>query len=887
MSRFKRFCFILVAVIAFVIVLFNALFLTDNRISNIADIYYSSAAQSIVTVYEESEIVMHRVDESGNVTSTISMPRTEGGLYVTILDTLIDDDGFAYVLKQTTNTDENPTQTLEVYNLENWMFKHVTTHEFTEASDVNYRWLSMDGSIFLSGTNGAQNIVTRESYDAEQLRAKLPLEPKYTRTYQIDADEGIYEIEPYGEDLLFIAKSGKLFLATEGAQEPTEVYPARELDRVMYPMFVDVQDDTVIIGEQESGDILTLDPQTTETAVVKRGTEPFTGNISYTPVHLLAMSMEDVSNFMAVAKNNSSGFFEILVSTAGQTKLVRTLDGGFFEILIGIVLQLIIAEIVAFLLVALLFAFAGLVKNSKTIIAKLTLTSLPLLIVALVLFGVFSYYSNKLSVLQSSEKQVQDEGNLLAALFGAEIFNEMEYPYDYTTDAYDYLLGQIGTRTTYTRTAYFERETLFTGVDFDAPLFYPFEIGMNTDSTELFMRAVETGVAQTGLINDENGIRFSCVTPIGGISGGTIYLIETGTLYSGIEASANTFLLIYIGVAALFLLALMLSLHRIFKGVIDPIGKIKAALEEFSHGNTAVRLEVDSSDELSDIVKVFNNMASDIDLKMYDLQKASKTYYRFIPQKVFALLGKQSLDDIKLGNSTEAVYNTLTVSLSVNAAASTSALQDITNECFNIISETCERQGATLVVDSVNLRRLQIVCPEGANSAVDIALSSLSRIDGVNAKVPMQSRVKALFVVHKTRVYYGICGDEDHFIPSIISKELDYIAENEELFREFATRLIVTSAAFEGVEKDNYFYRFIGNLGDDAKSDYALYDFYDASSTGETHLINETKATFDKAMQLYTDKRYYEAKSLFAVVLRENQYDNVARYYIFKCERNI
>ncbi len=887
MRRFSSPKHITVAVIIAVFMIINALVMAGQKIENIADISYSSVSGGVVAVYDDNDITINRLNENGTVTDTITISRQQGGEYVEILDMLVDDEGYLYLLTQRDDGNSNPLQELVVYNFDRFIFKHVQTHKFDAASDITYRWLSLDGSLFISGTNATQTLITRESYDKEILWENYLLEPKFTRSYKIDAKEGIYDTVPYGEDILYIAKSGKLFMASEGSNEPTEIYPARELDRVMYPMYVDVSDENIVIGEQESGDIISLDASSGETSILKRGTEPFSGNSSHTPVDILAMSMEDLTNFIAVTVNEDDSGYAVLITTEGATVEVNKLSNGIISNFFSFVFSLVILIVVAFAIMWGISSFIQQIKDSKTILAKLSLTTIPFLMITLALFGAFSYYSNKLTVVESSEKQVVDEGNLLAALFGAEIFDEMEYPYDYTTDAYSYLIGQISTRATYTRTAYYEREALFTGVDFDVPLFYPFEIGMSVDASKLYMDAVRTGVAQTGIINDKNGVRLSCVTPVGGISGGTVYLIETGIPYYTIDESSNSFLVVYVVVAILFLVVIAISLNKIFKGVISPIGKIQYGLEEFSRGNTAIRIETQSSDELSDIVKVFNKMASDIDLKMYDLQAASETYYRFIPQKVFALLGKDSLGEINLGNSIESVYTTLTVSLKVGTAVSTNSLQEVTNNCYNIISEACEKYGATLVADSVNLRRLQIVCQGGGNSAIDIALTSLSKIDSVNAKLPMQSSVKALFVVHKTKVYYGIFGDDQRFVPALISKELDYIAESEELFWEFTTRLIVTSAAFDSIEKENYFYRYIGELVDLHRTNYKLYDFYDASTTGETHLINETKATFDKAMELYSSKRYYEAKNLFAIVLRENQYDNVARHYIFKCERNL
>ena len=63
-----------------------------------------------------------------------------------------------------------------------------------------------------------------------------------------------------------------------------------------------------------------------------------------------------------------------------------------------------------------------------------------------------------------------------------------------------------------------------------------------------------------------------------------------------------------------------------------------------------------------------------------------------------------------------------------------------------------------------------------------------------------------------------------------------------------------------------------------------LYDIYDDRSADQIRLMRQTQHVFDKAMDLYEKEYYYEAKNMFAMVLRENQQDMAARYYIFRCE---
>ena len=48
--------------------------------------------------------------------------------------------------------------------------------------------------------------------------------------------------------------------------------------------------------------------------------------------------------------------------------------------------------------------------------------------------------------------------------------------------------------------------------------------------------------------------------------------------------------------------------------------------------------------------------------------------------------------------------------------------------------------------------------------------------------------------------------------------------------------------------------------------------------------MKQTQHVFDKAMDLYEKGYYYEAKNMYAMILRENPRDMAARYYIFRCE---
>lgn len=863
--------------------------LGSHTYSNIAAVQYSSGG-ALVARYEEDGLTVERVESGGIVSQSFTVPEKIGGKLVSLNDMATDTEGNVYLLLELSDplSGEHLSQQLNTYRPERLLFKKTASHTLDAgANNVSWRWLSVTSSISVMGTTPDGASLVREVYEPATLTQGGSFAPSISRGYTIDSSEGIWRAWAMGSDTAYISGSGKLFLAREG-EGSTEIYPARVLEEVMYPIYASPQDtETMYMGEQESGDMLSIDLTTRETTVLKNGTEPFSGSASYAPVDLVQVSMESEQNFVGVVKNDTENRYELILSVDGQVEVIASVRPGVASLLGSTLLWTV-------LWMALFAAGAVLVpmglralRSRRTLAAKLMTAAVPLLTLAVVLCGVLSYRTYADAILQSFEKQVVDEGNMLMALFGTESFDGIEYPYDYTGDDYGYLLNQMNTRSVYTRTAYYERGQLYTGVDRDAPCFYPFSVNMNAEADELYLKAAYTGTAQTGILRDKNGERLVCVTPVGGMSGSTVYLLETGILMDNVREYTRAYLMGYCLVSALFLVAVCVVLAMVFRRVLSPISKIRSGLEQFAQGDRTVRLEDDGSDEFSGIVRVFNKMAGDIDVQIYNLRQTSATYFRFIPQKVFQLLGKENLGDLDLASGKRASYHILSVDMSLSSRLTEDEVKERTDRFFAIVDELCEEYGAVLLTDSVNLRRLQVICPSGGDSAVDIALSALSRLDAVNAAAPVQSRMEAFFLVHRAEVYYGICGDEKRLVPAMISGEMDTLAAQAGELRHFSSRLVVTRAALEGMDESHYFHRFIGCPEGADESRFGLYDFYDSCTPEEIRLINETREAFDKAMELYREGRWYDAKNMFALVLRENQYDNVSRTYIFRCEKRL
>ena len=135
-----------------------------------------------------------------------------------------------------------------------------------------------------------------------------------------------------------------------------------------------------------------------------------------------------------------------------------------------------------------------------------------------------------------------------------------------------------------------------------------------------------------------------------------------------------------------------------------------------------------------------------------------------------------------------------------------------------------------------------------------------------------------------TDVYFGICGDEQRYIPVVLAPKFEKLLSNAFFLKSMGSRLLVTEAGYEKLNNiDSYANRYVGRIKN-APTDTGMYDLYEDRTAEQIRVMKTTQHAFDKAMELYEKGFYYEAKNLFAMVLRENPQDMAAKYYVFRCE---
>lgn len=752
-----------------------------------------------------------------------------------------------------------------------------------EEENYQFGWISASGdTVTLIAVDAYETAAIRKSYEFGSVLADT-LSLKNARNYPLKAKEGVYKAMGNGTSLVYISDSGKIYCADE--EHVWEVYPARTLDRLMYPTYIAYAENGYIyLGEHESGDMIRLNLADGSEETILDGNSPFGGSGVYTSRDVIAMSMSTLNSFTALVQSNDEENFQFLMVQDGLVHVVGSMRYGMFSLIRSFLLIWFLYAAAAAGAFLLLTVFFSSIRGGHTIMERLVSATIPLLFLTMALFGVISYRYYQNAIDENFVKQTIDEGNMLAALFGTTSFNEIEYPYDYSGEAYSYLSQQMATRDLYTRALYYENGDLYIGVDSESPCFYPIETMMNLQSKELYRRAALIGESVTGIIKDRLGERLVCITPIGGLSGETVYLLETGIYTSNIAAYTSTYIKDFVIVSVAFLVIVMVVLLTLFYQILAPLGQMKREMQLFADGDRSIRIQGTSEDELTGIAHVFNKMADDIDVQILNLQHMSETYYRFVPPSIIGLLGKDNLGSLTLGSNVKGSFAVLNIRMYLKESMDLERTELLMNRFFNTVNRFAQQNEIISIVDDANLQSMMLICQNGVDSAIVTALTILARMDADNKLYGEEEQLNVMFVLDQTDVYFGICGDEERYIPVVLAPEFEKLLSNGSLLRNMGSRLLMTAAAFRmAATIGSYANRYIGHLQMDDR-EVGMYDVYDDRTAEQIRLMRQTQHAFDKAMELYEKGYYYEAKNLYAMVLRENQQDMAARYYIFRCE---
>lgn len=283
------------------------------------------------------------------------------------------------------------------------------------------------------------------------------------------------------------------------------------------------------------------------------------------------------------------------------------------------------------------------------------------------------------------------------------------------------------------------------------------------------------------------------------------------------------------------------------------------------------------SNEMRKLKNGLSQIAADVARLNYKNYRVLQSYYRFAPKQIENIFGKQSIFEVETNDRIYLEGTLAFVTYTLNKAVGEQEyIRRMSREC-EILSEKQKEYGGFMLSDSCDLTTMQLLFRDDPLKAllfgIDVAMRQQVGEQGGHGFV----------LLHHTDFLYGIAGNEEQAFTYVMSKEMKILERYVERFKSIGIRMAVTDSVYEIVGKETTG-RYIGYLEGEGCI-FKLYEILDAYPAKERQKRINTKERFEKALNLFYQEDYYLGRSLFTEVLKECPDDEVAKWYLFLCEK--
>lgn len=404
-----------------------------------------------------------------------------------------------------------------------------------------------------------------------------------------------------------------------------------------------------------------------------------------------------------------------------------------------------------------------------------------------------------------------------------------------------------------------------------------------------FYDTVETGQALRTGFRDSLGHWTILLTPVLDEEGRVVAVIETGdtrqSLDYAVEQGARQFTLLNLSVMAV--LALLLS--AVIALSLRPLGILKKRVQEISEGKLGVQAPERGNDEVSEITRTFNTMSKNVAFRDREIRLTSQGYSRFVPARMFGLLDKSSVIDVRLEDSTSVEATVLNCSV---GAFDEIARSLRSKEMFRLINQVLARLVPVVdqtggLVDRFDRAGLLAIYTDRPEKALDAAVSLCQTLRLARLTEAGEQALDFHVTISAGPAMIGIVGAEERLEAVTISEHTSFTGFLRPLAVEYGAAVLMTGSAAGLIPhfEKRYHARTIGFVYMRTLERLErLYDVFDGDDETTRRLKEETRDLFERGVSLFCSHQYYDARLLFIEVLKKNRKDKAAKNYLYLCD---
>ncbi|GAA0376986.1 HAMP domain-containing protein [Bacillus horti] len=327
--------------------------------------------------------------------------------------------------------------------------------------------------------------------------------------------------------------------------------------------------------------------------------------------------------------------------------------------------------------------------------------------------------------------------------------------------------------------------------------------------------------------------------------------------------------------------------------MLSSIRRLRSSVIEIAHGNWHTQVDVRTKDEVGELGRRFNEMASQLGTYVQEMEDVSKAYYRFVPEQFLKYLGRDSILQVKLGDQMEEEM----VIFIANLRSFERMTKRLTpkesfaymNAFYSVIGPIIRQNNG--IINRYLSAGVMALFPQGAEQALKNAIAVRGRLEEILQSEEAQKdevlkRTEIGIGIHKGPLMLGVVGEAERMEGNVISVDVNISLILEKYTEMLGASILLSDTAYAAIPTmDSYQYRYLGAVQfPEVRDPIVLYDVFEGDPQGLRGKKLVTKKRFEEGVLFYQEGRFLDARTAFVEVIKQNEQDKAAKLYFALCD---
>ena len=322
--------------------------------------------------------------------------------------------------------------------------------------------------------------------------------------------------------------------------------------------------------------------------------------------------------------------------------------------------------------------------------------------------------------------------------------------------------------------------------------------------------------------------------------------------------------------AGLLTLAYLIILFVTLVFACRPLSKVQKATEKLGDGRMKFdNYKVGGGKQFMEIENSLNKINYNFKEKENKIRQTNLEAQKFIPKQFFKFLGKNSIEELELGNQVKKSATTLFCDLksATNISRSLSLEENFNyiNSYLKTVAPLVRRFDGFIdkylgdgVLAVFSKPQDAIECAHAILRAIDVRNKSQKELPTIDARISVNSG----------EIIFGIVGDEERKSPTIISDVVNLASKMQEINLYIGTKLLIAKSSLNELPQNFEFdYRYTGVLSLEDGTQVPLFESLNYYPKNKKEKLKKLKNRFEAGVRAYNEKDYAQAKEAFEFVL--------------------